>query len=215
MDKPGKFIVLDGMDGSGKGTQLALLRSALKDLPIHYTREPGGTPLGEEIREMLLRPAGVGPSRHPYADFFLFWASRGSHVEEVVEPTRAGGVHVVTDRYDSSTFAFQIYGEQHNELERLFCEVRTWLPMRYRPDLYLFLDLPAEVAYERRAKDAGQAKTRFDLQPLEYHERVRQGFRDFAKLIKGGAGQVHIVDANRPPEAVHETIVSHIRGICS
>lgn len=189
------------MDGSGKGTQLKLLQEELKGASVHFTREPGGSPRAEEIREMLLRADGT--LSNPVCDFFLFWAARGSHVQDVVEPKRAMGVHVLCDRYDSSTFAFQLYGEQAPTwLHELFASTRQGLPVEYRPDLYIVLDLAAEVAYERRAKDASQEKSKFDIKPLEFHQRVREGFKHFAKDF----GPVKFVDADRPVEAVWQDV---------
>ena len=203
MDKRGKFIVIDGMDGSGKGTQIKLLQEKLKASSILFTREPGGSPKAEEIRNILLQTGG--PQSNAVCDFFLFWAARGSHVEDVVAPTRAGGKHVICDRYDSSTYAFQICGEQAQAwLKSMFTAVRTGLPEEYRPDLYIVLDLPAVVAFDRRNKDALQAKDRFDSKPLEYHERVRQGFSAFAREF----GPVRFVNAERTPEEIHADIWS-------
>jgi dTMP kinase len=160
MDKRGKFIVIDGMDGSGKGTQLALLRSALKEFPVHYTREPGGngSDTAEFLRKVILEPDSFAISPTPLCDFFLFFGSRAQHVEEVVEPKREVGMHVISDRYDSSTWAFQICGEDRAELKELFRSVRHGLSTAFQPDLYIFLDLPAEVAFERRKKDAPRTK---------------------------------------------------------
>jgi len=196
-----KFIVIDGMDGSGKGTQIKLLQDKLKGQPVIFSREPGGSHLGEEIRSMLLRTEGN--PRGPLADFFLFFASRASHVEDTVTPAREQGTHVVSDRYASSTYAFQIFGEEHQEFIPLFDATMDNLERgKYWPNLYIFLDLPAEVAYERRSRDASQAKSGFDLKPLEYHQRTREGFREFAKKY----GPAMLVDASRTPEEVHADI---------
>ncbi|HVV15242.1 MAG TPA: dTMP kinase [Candidatus Paceibacterota bacterium] len=201
MDKRGKFIVIDGMDGSGKGTQIKLLQERLADKGVLFTREPGGSPLGEEIREILLRTEGN--SRGPLADLFLFFASRASHVEDTVTPARERGTHVISDRYASSTYAFQAYGEEKRELLPLFDAVMHSLDRaKYWPDLYLILDLPGEMAYERRRKDAAQAKSGFDLKPLAYHERTREGFKAFAKSY----GPVEFVDASRSPQEIHADI---------
>jgi dTMP kinase len=199
MDKRGKFIVIDGMDGSGKGTQIKLLQDKLKNQPVLFSREPGGSLLGEEIRTMLLRTEGN--PRHPLADFFLFFASRASHVEDTVTSAREAGTHVLSDRYASSTYAFQIFGEEHQEFTPLFDATMENLDRaKYWPDLYVFLDLPAEVAYARRSRDAAQEKSGFDLKPLEYHARTREGFREFAKKY----GPAKLVDANRTPEEIHQ-----------
>lgn len=206
--KRGKFIVIDGMDGSGKGTQIKRIQEAVPKEHFVFTREPGGTPKAEEIREMLLRQDG--PVSNPLCDFFLFWASRASHVEDLVAPSLAAGLHVLTDRYDSSTFAFQMYGEGRIEsLKNLFFTIRSTLPPQYIPDAYIILDLPPEVAFERRRADAGQEKTRFDVKPLEYHTRVREGFAAFQNAVSG----VHLVDANRTPDEVHADVLRIITTV--
>jgi dTMP kinase len=210
----GKFIVIDGMDGSGKGTQLALLRGALKDSPVHYTREPGGngSDTAEFLRRVILEPSSFSIAPHPLCDFFLFWASRAQHVEEVVEPKRSAGFNVISDRYCTSTWAFQVWGENRQDWKSLFNAVLHSMSDAYFPDLYLFLDLPAEAAFERRKNDAAQEKTRFDLKPLDYHERVREGFRTFHELIPDQASSVRIIDANRSKKAVHQDVVAAIKS---
>ncbi len=198
MDKRGKFIVIDGMDGSGKGTQIRMLKERLMGQPVVFSREPGGAPMGEGIREILFRQEG--PKSNPTTDFFLFFASRGSPIEETVEPARQQGTHVISDRYDSSTYAFQLWGEERDELKPLFDAVRSNLDgFRYYPDLYVFLDLPAEVAYSRRKNDALQEKSKFDIKPVEYHARTRQGFQSFAEHY----GPAMLVNAERTPEEIH------------
>ncbi len=197
----GKFIVIDGMDGSGKGTQIRMLKEKLEGKGVIFTREPGGSPLGEEIRTILLRTEGN--PRNPLSDLFLFFASRASHVEDTVEPARKGGVHDISDRYASSTYAFQIFGEERQEMIPLFDSVMQNLDRaKYWPDLYIFLDLPAEVAYERRMRDAAQEKSGFDLKPLEYHARTREGFKAFGQKY----GPAEFVDASRTPEEIHADI---------
>ncbi|MBI2030573.1 dTMP kinase [Candidatus Kaiserbacteria bacterium] len=203
----GKFIVIDGMDGSGKGTQIKLLQERLKGHPVIFTREPGGTPKAEEIRKMILDKDG--PTSNPLCDFFLFWAARASHIEDLIAPALQDGTHVISDRYDSSTYAFQIHGEESDSLLLdLFEKKREMLTSRYHPHAYIILDLPAHVAYERRSKDAAQEKSRFDVKPLEYHERVRKGFGEFSQYLErtDSHSVCYFVDAGRPIEAVHADI---------
>src|SRR3989344_7639591 len=117
----GKFIVIDGIDGSGKGTQVKLLKRALGKNTI-FTHEPGGTPKAEAIRKLLLERKKEFST--PLADFLLFWAARADHVEKVILPALRAGKNVITDRFDSSTLAFQICAEQAPELKSLFEECR-------------------------------------------------------------------------------------------
>lgn len=210
--KRGKFIVFDGMDGSGKGTQIDLIKQKLPD--AFFTHEPGGknSATAEFLRTVILEPEKFGIAPVPLCDFFLFWASRAQHVEEVVEPKRAAGIDVLSDRYDSSTMAFQIFGEKKKFAE-LLRQVRLSVPGYYWPEAYIFFDLPAEVAYERRKRDAEQAKTRFDVRPIEYHERVREGFRQFVAFVAGSYSKAYIVDANRPPEAIHADVWAIVQKV--
>lgn len=207
----GKFVVFDGLDGSGKGTQIEMLKPRLAG-KAHFTREPGGTPRAEQIRALLLekdRPRSV-----PACDFFLFWAARASHVQDVVGPKLKAGIHVVCDRYDSSTWAFQICGEERRDLRPLFRGIRATLPTMLLPDAYFILDLPSSVAYERMTRDAEDKRSHFDLKPREYHERVREGFQEFGKLAAEHRGAKYfIVDANREKEAVHQDIWEKLRGV--
>ena len=152
----GKFIIIDGMDGSGKGTQIELLKEKLANQQVLFTREPGGSPKAEQIRPLILQKDG--PVSNAVCDLFLFFAARGSHIQDVVVPARAAGKHVICDRYDSSTFAFQLRGDQSEPwLEQLFDAIRGRLPSQdYWPGMYIVLDLPAEVAHRRRSRDVTQ-----------------------------------------------------------
>lgn len=213
MDMRGKFIVIDGMDHSGKGAQLDLLKKKLAGRNILFTREPGGTPLAEELRKIVLRKEG-NPS-NPLADFFLFWAARGSHVEDAIEPHRAKGFDVISDRYDSATDTYQIHGEERQELEPVFWAIRNVLPKIYWPDAYIFLDLDAEVAHERGMKAKAKEQTNFDAKPLAFHKRVRAGFQSFAKEVREHAPRtiVEMVDADRTIEEVHTDVLAIVERI--
>ena len=199
----GKFIVIDGIDGSGKGTQVKLLKRALGKNTI-FTHEPGGTPKAEAIRKLLLERKKEFST--PLADFLLFWAARADHVEKVILPALRAGKNVITDRFDSSTFAFQICAEQAPELKSLFDVCRKTVLAKCMPDAYIILDMPAETAMKWRRENPVKKAVFFDEKPLAYHTRARQGFRQFAKTA---AAQVFFVDANRIQEEVHEEI-THI-----
>ncbi len=210
--KPG-YCVFDGLDGSGKGLQLELLKERLACHGVHngeqvvFTREPGGTPFAEKIRGVILD--SLAKESTPFNNMLLFLAAREELMRNLVFPAVLAEKSVISDRGDSSTFAFQIYGEQKLELEEKFWRLREDIfrhsPLRAEgPDLYVFFDLPPEVAYQRMAGDSSRTKTHFDLRPIEYHKRVRDGFSRFAELCK--KSRAVIVDANRKPEEVHDEV---------
>ncbi len=200
--KKGKFIVLDGLDGSGKGAQIELLKKFLseKKASVLFTREPGGSPYGEEIRKIILNP--IGKEADPLTQFFLFWADRHDHIKKVVSPALLKGQNVISDRFDSSTFAFQIFGGSQTKLLQPFSFFRKLSLEGVEPSLYIVLDLPPEIALERIKKDKERLKTHFDLQPLSYHSRVRAGFKKFKSM----GYRVIFVNADRPPEDIHKDI---------
>lgn len=199
-----KYVVFDGLDGSGKGTQFGFLERKLKDSVV-FTREPGGPPLAEEIRKVIRDNPLAGTSTALF-HFLGFWMAREESMHKLVMLALQSGKHVFSDRGDSSTFAFQLYGEEHEELFGAFMLVRKLVfdesKGRRQPDLYIVFDLPAEVARERALQDASRTKTHFDIRDVEYYERVRNGFRRFA-----GYAPVEFVDATKSPEEVHRSVM--------
>jgi dTMP kinase len=207
--RPGKFIVIDGMDGSGKSTQIKMLQNVLGTVGVLYTREPGGSPRAEQLRLFILDRSG--PPSTPLCDFFCFWAARSAHMEQAVIPALKKSSVVISDRADSSTFAFQIWGEEYPEFRDIFVPLRTMVYGVYEPDIYIILDLPAEISYERRRKEMEQEKTRFDVKPLAYHRRVRNGFRAFGDIA--GQERVFLVDAQGSPKAVHDRVYQFVQSV--
>ncbi|MDP2655368.1 MAG: dTMP kinase [bacterium] len=199
-----KYVVFDGMDGSGKGTQIELLK---KELGSHvvFTREPGGTMFAEEIRK-LVRDNLLASRSTPLNNFLLFWAAREELMHNLVMPTLQTGKHVFSDRGDSSTFAFQLYGEDREELFGVFVLMRKLIFAedigRRQPDLYIVFDLPAEVARKRVMHDNERTKNHFDVRDIGYYERVRNGFLKFASYHP-----VKFVDATRTPEQIHRDVM--------
>lgn len=201
----GRFIVIDGIDGSGKGTEVRLLKKELKRVPTLFTHEPGGTAKADEIRKVLLQS---GRSSTPLADFFLFWAARASLVGQAILPALLAGRNVISDRFDSSTFAYQIIAEKHPELAKFFNVCRKAVLGKSVPDAYIFLDLPVSVALARRRKDT-KKRDAFDNKPASYHERVREGFKKF----KPAGSRVFFVDAGRSPAEVHQEVLGIVKRI--
>jgi len=199
-----KYIVFDGMDGSGKGTQIDMLKKVYGDLAI-FVREPGGTPFAEEIRK-LVRDNPLAGTSTALNNFLLFWAAREDLQHNIVAPALQQGRCVFSDRGDSSTFAFQLYGEGREELFPTFLYLRDLVfaesKWRRKPDLYIVFDLPAEVARERALQDAERTRTHFDVRSVEYYRRVREGFKRFATYAP-----VKFIDATRTPEEVHRSVL--------
>ncbi|MBX4216037.1 dTMP kinase [Candidatus Parcubacteria bacterium] len=203
-----RYIVFDGIDGSGKGLQLKMLDKELRrrnlEKSVIFTREPGGTPFAEEIRHILLFNHLIKEST-PFNNLLLFFAAREDLMHNLVFRALTKWHAVISDRGDSSTFAFQLYGEGWREMEGTFGFLRDkvfsspLLPAR-GPDRYVFFDLPPEVAYRRMNDDALRQKNHFDLRDIEYHRRVREGFQDFAKRYP--RGRPIFIDAEPDPDTV-------------
>lgn len=218
MSNDAKYVVFDGMDGSGKGTQIELLKQKFGDTAV-FTREPGGVPLAEEIRKIVRDNPLAGQSTALF-HFLAFWAAREELMHKLVMPALQSGKHVFSDRGDSSTFAFQLHGEKHLELFDLFSLMRKIVFAksygRHKPNLYVIFDLPAEVARERVMCDASRGETNhFDARNLEYYERVRNGFLGFSLNFSRCAAPVEFFDATQPPEKLHCSVMSLLarRGI--
>lgn len=201
MSTHSSFIVLDGLDGSGKGTQIDRLKKRVSQEGFRacFTREPGGEPYAEKIRDVIMSKAGMRAD--PRTHFLLFWAARNEHMLKRIIPTRASGTTMFSDRFDSSTFAFQLYGEECLYLRDEFFRQRSDVIGDDGPSLYIIFDLPPEVAFERMHGDQLRTRSHFDERPIEYHARVRDGFREFAKHFP-----VTIMNADRTEDEIHSDV---------
>jgi len=195
----GTFITFEGVEGCGKSTQIELLRDWLdgRGHSTLVTREPGGTPIAEAIRDVLLDPAhkAMGAT----AELLLYEAARAQHIHEKIAPALEAGQVVLCDRFADSTTAYQGAGRGIapavlNELHRM-ATGGIW------PDLTLLIDLPVEIGLER-ARGRGR-KDRMEQESVEFHQRVRAGFLAQAKAEPG---RIHIIDGDRPLEAVRDAI---------
>jgi dTMP kinase len=201
----GRFITFEGIEGSGKTTQIRLLFEHLRDggADVVMTREPGGTLIGEKVRGILLDPSSTGLT--PRAELFLYAAARAQHIEDVLLPALNEGSVVLCDRFTDATFAYQGYGREipHNVVK----VVNSLVTMDLVPDLTILLDLPAEVgltrARERNRANAAAAASRFEDEDLRFHQRVRQGYLELASAERD---RVKIVPADCPADRVARMI---------
>ena len=201
----GAFITIDGPDGGGKTTQAERLTGHLRDLGVivHLTREPGGTWLGERIRELLLERTGSTAPTDPLADAMLFNAARRQLVREVIGPALAAGDTVVCARFADSTLAYQGYGAGLDVA--MLRELNDRATDGLRPDLTVLLDVPVEAGLARKAPgDVTRFEAEFDL---AFHRRVRDGF---LALAAAEPGRFAVVDARRPTADVTAAVATAV-----
>jgi dTMP kinase len=202
----GRFITIEGGDGTGKTTQVGLLVAALErmQIPTRATREPGGSPGGEAIRRLLLE--GDGERWEAVGEALLLVAARCDHVARLIAPSLAQGIWVVSDRFADSTLAYQGYG-RGLALEDLAMLHRFALGS-FAPDLTVILDLPAETGLSRAA-ERGDVDDRFERLDRAFHERLRQGFR---KIAADNTARCVLIDGSSDPQTVHQAILDAVAG---
>lgn len=190
------LITLEGPEGSGKSSQIRLLYDYLQaqGVAVRLTREPGGTPIGDEIRACVHNVQNTAMC--PEAELLLYSASRAQLVREVIRPSLAVGMVVLCDRFYDSTLAYQGYGRGLN-LTALR-QITDFATGGLTPDLTFLLDLDVEVGLARRT-DGGVEMNRLDLETVAFHRRVRQGYH---QLTAAEPDRWRIIDANRPPEII-------------
>ncbi len=198
----GRFITFEGIDGAGKSTHIASVAEHLRrhgDVVL-TTREPGGTPLGERLRELLLHTP-----MDALTETLLVFAARREHIVQVIAPALASGHDVLCDRFTDATFAYQ-GGGRGFDLAQLG-ELEQWVQQGLQPDLTLWFDLPAEVAAGRRA--AARAPDRFERQDVHFFERVIGGYRARAEADPARFARL---DALQTPQQVAAQIESVLQG---
>lgn len=173
-----RFLAFEGLDGSGKSTLIQGLKLEFekRKAPFVITREPGGTNLGDEIRELLLRVKGEAPV--PRAEALLYQAGRAQHVECLIRPALKAGQWVLSDRFDASSVAFQSGGREINRTQIDW--LNEFSTAGLKPDLYVLLDLTVEESV-RRLAGRGQEADRFEREQKEFHQKVRLSYLEMAK----------------------------------
>ncbi|HLK55074.1 MAG TPA: dTMP kinase [Chthonomonadaceae bacterium] len=195
----GLFVTFEGVDGAGKTTQLALLREALEHegYAVCVTREPGGDVVAETVRHLLLTAEVT-----PRAELLLFLASRAQNVEQVIRPHLANGDIVLCDRFTDSSLAYQ--GHARGLGREWVGQLNAFATDGLVPDVTILLDLDPEIGLTRQSE-----RNRMEAEKLDFHQRVRQGFLFEAA---NDAARFCVLDATRPPEALHAEILARVHA---
>jgi dTMP kinase len=199
----GKFITLEGGEGAGKSTALAFIAEEIRNhgIDLVLTREPGGTPLGEKLRELLLDYKN--DLMCDDTELLLMFAARAQHLAQLIEPALQSGQWVLCDRFTDATYAYQ-GGGRGLDVQRI-AQLEQWVQGDRRPDLTLLLDVPVEIGMQRistREETQGQ-KDRFERERSEFFDKVRQGYLDRATKFPQ---QFQIIDASQSLELVQQQL---------
>jgi len=198
----GRFITFEGIDGAGKSTQIAAVVALLaaRGIDVVQTREPGGTPLGERLRELLLHE-----TMHLETEAMLMFAARREHLAARIVPALEAGQWVVCDRFSDATYAYQVGGRGLDAAK--FAALEAWVHPGLQPDLTLVFDLDPTVAAARVAS-AGAAPDRFEREQRDFFERVRNAYLERAQAAPQ---RIRVISAERDPDAIRaevETVVA-------
>lgn len=176
------FVTGEGPDGSGKTTQFNILRSWLDDLGVNYisAREPGGTIIGEKVREIILNP--LHSEMDPRTEFLLYTAARAQNVFQVVRPALRSGKMVLMDRFYDSSTAYQGYGRMLDVEDVI--EITNFATDNLVPDVTIYLDIDPQLGLARRRSNSADEWNRLDAEAMEFHNRVREGYLSIARSEK-------------------------------
>jgi dTMP kinase len=207
------FITFEGIEGSGKTTQIKRLVAALqaKGYDCVLTREPGATKIGEKIRAILLDANHT--AMLPITELLLYEADRAQHVREVIEPALAANNVVVSDRFSDATTVYQGYARGYDL--KVIEQMHRMVLGQLKPDLTIVLDLPVELGLQRawkriRNQNGSLSEDRFEREELVFHEKVRQGYLTLASLEPE---RFRVIDASGEPEMVHKDVVEVVLGL--
>lgn len=198
----GLFIVFEGGDGAGKSTQVTLLRDALcrEGRQVTVTRQPGGTPLGQQIRDLVLHGEHVAPR----AEALLFAADKAHHVETLIRPALQRGDVVISDRYTDSSVAYQGAGRALGAQE--VHDLNMWAVEDLVPDLTVVVDISAAEGRRRR----GDVHDRLESEEDTFHEAIRQ---HFLAMARGNPQRYLVVDGTQPPEQIHAEVMGRLEQL--
>jgi len=195
----GRFITIEGQDGAGKSTNIEVIKSRLEHAGIDYqlSREPGGTKLGETLRQLLLNDKDdeVGD----LAELLIIFAARAQHLQEVIEPSLASGKWLICDRFTDATFAYQGGGRGMNV--KTISQLQQLVQGERRPDLTILLDLPEKISAQRA--DARSVPDRFEAQAADFKRSVRASYLE---LAENEPERIKVVDASRTLDGVKQTV---------
>nr|WP_294840445.1 dTMP kinase [uncultured Methylotenera sp.] len=198
-----KFITLEGMDGAGKSTHITDIIKALsaRGVEVVSTREPGGTELGERLRELLLHEA-----MHPETETLLMFAARREHIANVIAPALARGAYVLSDRFTDATYAYQCgaKGVLASKIEQL----ELWVQESLQPDLTLLFDVPVEVSMQRLS--AARTPDKFERESAEFFTRIRNAYLQRAQQ---NPTRFKVIDSNRPLDEVAQSVAQAIASL--
>ena len=205
--KKGKFITFEGPDGSGKTTVSRMVSDRLAELgyPVRYTREPGGSKIAEQIRDIILDPKNTGMD--PRCEALLYAASRRQHLNDIVIPALESGTHVICDRFVDSSVAYQGYARGIGAEEVL--AMNAFAIGDLMPEKTIFLDVPAETGIERIRKNH-RAADRLDSEGMEFHRKVCEGYQE---VLKKAGDRMIVIDATKDPETVIQEALSAVKEI--
>ncbi len=202
---PGKFLTFEGIDGAGKSTHIAnvaeLLRS--RGLTVITTREPGGTPLGEKLRDLLL-----SEDMHLETEALLMFAARREHLARLIEPALKEGKWVVCDRFSDATYAYQ--GGGRGLEKKKFAELESWVHGHLQPNLTFLFDLDPDVAGQRISAQ-GRILDRFEQEQADFHRRVRQAYLERATEAPD---RIRVINANQTLENIQKIVEEIVLNYC-
>ena len=199
----GRFITLEGMDGAGKSTHISNIIQILQAQghEVISTREPGGTALGEKLRELLLHE-----NMHPETETLLMFAARREHIDRVISPALVRGTYVLSDRFTDATYAYQCgaKGVPASKIQLL----EQWVQADIQPDITLLFDVPVEVSLNRLA--TARSPDKFERENAEFFTRIRHAY--LQRAIENPA-RFRVIDANKPLEEVKKSVEDIILSI--